>query len=259
MNKNDKIYVAGHKGLVGSEIIKKLNDNGYNNIITMNHKELDLTRQSETEHFFNVQRPDYVFLAAARVGGIYANSTYPADFTYENLMVECNVIKACHDYKVKKLLFLGSSCFRPGTLVITSNGFKNIEDVQIGDKVLTHKNNFKNVHHITKKEYVGNLKRVKFFGWGDIFCTPDHEILTKNGYKRADELNQNDYVLVPLNIPTEINDNVEMFDDEHKIMYNSYKDIINGSTPLDIIKKYDIFTNRKSMIYGWKRNKPQYS
>jgi len=113
MVKDDKIYVAGHKGLVGSEIIKKLNDNGYTNIITMSHKDLDLTNQNETQHFFDVQRPDYVFLAAARVGGIYANSTFPADFTYENLMVECNVIKACHDYKVKKLLFLGSSCIYP--------------------------------------------------------------------------------------------------------------------------------------------------
>jgi len=113
MNIEDKIYVAGHKGLVGSEICKKLKMLGYQNIITATHKELDLTRQDSVEHFFEMMKPDYVFLAAAKVGGIYANSTFAADFTYENLMVECNVIKACHDYGVKKLLFLGSSCIYP--------------------------------------------------------------------------------------------------------------------------------------------------
>jgi GDP-L-fucose synthase len=113
MNIEDKIYVAGHKGLVGSEIFKKLEMAGYQNIITATHKELDLTRQESVEHFFETMKPDYVFLAAAKVGGIYANSTFAADFTYENLMVECNVVKACHDYGVKKLLMLGSSCIYP--------------------------------------------------------------------------------------------------------------------------------------------------
>lgn len=113
MNKNDKIFVAGHKGLVGSEILKKLEAEGYKNIITATHKELDLTRQSRTELFFHSVKPDYVFLAAAKVGGIMANSTYAADFTYENLMIECNIVKCCHDYSVKKLLFLGSSCIYP--------------------------------------------------------------------------------------------------------------------------------------------------
>jgi GDP-L-fucose synthase len=113
MEINDKIYVAGHLGLVGSEIYKKLKMLGYQNIITATRKELDLTNQSKTKKFFKNNRPDYVFLAAARVGGIYANSTFAADFTYENLMVECNVIKACHEYGVKKLLYLGSSCIYP--------------------------------------------------------------------------------------------------------------------------------------------------
>jgi len=279
MNKTDKIYVAGHRGLVGSQIVKKLKEEGYKNICVANKMKenelcikdndpdllaqtwlhLDLTRQSSVESYFSFTKPDYVFLAAAKVGGIYANSTYPADFTYNNLMVECNVINACYKSGVKKLLYLGSSCFRPGTLVSTSNGFKNIEDIKIGDEVLTHKNNFKKVHHLTKKEYVGNLKRIKFFGWGDIFCTPEHEILTKNGYKRADELNQEDYVLIPLNIPKDIKDEINMFDEEHKIMYNSYKDILSGADPKEIIKKYDIFKKRSGMVYGWKRNKPQYS
>jgi GDP-L-fucose synthase len=113
MNKTDKIYVAGHRGLVGSEIVKKLREDGYENIITRTHSGLDLTRQWDTEHFFLDNKPDYVFLAAAKVGGIYANSTYPADFTYENLMVECNVIKSCHEFGVKKLLYLASSCVYP--------------------------------------------------------------------------------------------------------------------------------------------------
>ena len=260
MNINDKIYVAGHKGLVGSEIVKKLEELGFQNIIKADRKDVDLTNQTETDIFFNIWKPDYVILAAARVGGIYANSTFPADFTYENLMVECNIIKSCHKYNVKKLLYLGSSCFKPGTLVSTSKGFKNIEDVKIGDSVLTHRNNFKKVYHLSKKEYKGDLKRIKFFGWGDVFCTPEHEILTKSGYKRADELNQDDYVLVPLNIPKNINDNIEMFDDDHKIMYNSYKDILKGVNPSEIIKKYDIFKNKTGTVYGWKRgNVPQYS
>ena len=131
MLRTDKIYVAGHRGLVGSEIVKKLKSEGYENIITATHRDeegpmypprgthqplplhVDLTRQSDTEKFFQEQRPDYVFLAAAKVGGIYANSTFPADFTYENLMVECNVIKSCYEYGVKKLVFLGSSCVFP--------------------------------------------------------------------------------------------------------------------------------------------------
>lgn len=113
MNKNSKIYVAGHNGMVGSAIVRKLKSEGYTNIITATHKDLDLINQEETYKFFNKFKPEYVFLAAAKVGGIYANSTYPADFTYENLMVEANVIKACHLFNVTKLLYLGSSCIYP--------------------------------------------------------------------------------------------------------------------------------------------------
>jgi len=113
MKKDSKIYVAGHKGLVGSAIVRNLQSKGYTNIITRTHKELDLTDQKAVMKFFDEERPEYVFLAAAKVGGIYANNTYPADFIYENLMIECNVIKAAHDFKVKKLLFLGSSCIYP--------------------------------------------------------------------------------------------------------------------------------------------------
>lgn len=113
MDKNDKIYVAGHRGLVGSAIVRNLKIKGYTNIIGKSHIELDLKDQSSVRRFFEEEKPDYVFLAAAKVGGINANNTYPADFIYENLEIQNNVIKAAFDYKVKKLLFLGSSCIYP--------------------------------------------------------------------------------------------------------------------------------------------------
>ena len=113
MEKDSKIYVAGHRGLVGSAIVRNLNKKGFNNIITRTHSELDLTNQEAVRRFFEEEKPEYVFLAAAKVGGINANNTYPADFIYENLAMEVNVVKAAHDFKVKKLLFLGSTCIYP--------------------------------------------------------------------------------------------------------------------------------------------------
>jgi GDP-L-fucose synthase len=113
MNKDSKIYVAGHRGLVGSAIAQNLKEKGYTNIMEKTHEELDLTNQAEVKKFFEEEKPEYVFLAAAKVGGIHANNTYPADFIYENLEIQNNVIKAAHDFKVKKLLFLGSSCIYP--------------------------------------------------------------------------------------------------------------------------------------------------
>lgn len=113
MNKNSKIYVAGHNGLVGSAIIRNLEKKGYNNIVTRRSQELDLTKQAAVDTFFDHERPEYVFLAAARVGGIYANKTYPADFIYTNLMISANVIHASYKYGVKKLCNLGSSCIYP--------------------------------------------------------------------------------------------------------------------------------------------------
>lgn len=113
MNKTDKIYVAGHRGLVGSAIVRNLKAKGYNNIIGRSHKELELTDQAAVRAFFEEERPDVVVLAAAKVGGINANNTIPAEFAYENMQVQCNVIHCCHEYKVKKLLFLGSTCIYP--------------------------------------------------------------------------------------------------------------------------------------------------
>ncbi|MDR0678152.1 MAG: GDP-L-fucose synthase [Holosporaceae bacterium] len=113
MNQNSKIYVAGHRGLVGSAILKRFHALGYRNIVVKSSMELDLTQQQAVDDFFNVEKPEYVFFAAAKVGGILANSTYPADFIYKNLMMGVNTIHAAHKYKVKKVLNLGSSCIYP--------------------------------------------------------------------------------------------------------------------------------------------------
>ncbi|WP_255463931.1 GDP-L-fucose synthase [Adlercreutzia sp. ZJ154] len=113
MKKDSKIYVAGHRGMVGNAIVRNLEAKGYTNIITRSHSELDLLRQSQVERFFEEEKPDYVFLAAAKVGGIVANSSALADFMYENMMLEMNVIHASWESGCKKLLFLGSSCIYP--------------------------------------------------------------------------------------------------------------------------------------------------
>jgi len=113
MDKNSRIYIAGHKGMVGSAIYRKLHKEGFDNIITRNSSELDLRDQRAVTEFFDTEKPDYVFLAAAKVGGIIANNTYRADFLYENLQIQNNVIHSSYVNKVKKLMFLGSSCIYP--------------------------------------------------------------------------------------------------------------------------------------------------
>src|SRR5260221_10053737 len=113
MEKSSKIYVAGHRGLVGSAILRRLNQESYHNLVLRTSSELDLRNQAAVEYFFSTEKPDYVFLAAAKVGGILANNTYRADFLYDNLMMESNVIYQSYVHKVKKLLFLGSSCIYP--------------------------------------------------------------------------------------------------------------------------------------------------
>ena len=113
LSKNSKIYVAGHNGMVGSAICRKLESLGYKNLIKESSNKLDLRNSLETEHFFKSKNPEFVFLAAAKVGGILANSTYKADFIYDNIMIQNNVIHCAHKYKVEKLLFLGSSCIYP--------------------------------------------------------------------------------------------------------------------------------------------------
>lgn len=113
MEKDNRIYVAGHTGMVGSAIVRRLKNKGYNNIVCKTHAELDLTNQAAAEKFFDEEKPEYVFLAAAKVGGIHANSTYPADFIMENMLIACNTIRSAYINSVSKLMFLGSSCIYP--------------------------------------------------------------------------------------------------------------------------------------------------
>jgi GDP-L-fucose synthase len=113
MNESSRVFVAGHRGLVGSAICRRLARDGIGNVITRSHAELDLTRQADVERFFRDERPEVVFLAAARVGGIHANATYPADFIRDNLLIQCNVIDAAQRFDVARFVFLGSSCVYP--------------------------------------------------------------------------------------------------------------------------------------------------
>ncbi len=113
MNKNSKIYVAGHRGLVGSAIVRQLEAAGFSQLVLRTHSELDLTDQAQVRAFFEAEKPEYVFLAAAKVGGIHANNTYPAEFIYQNLMIESNIVDAAYRNGVGRLLFLGSSCIYP--------------------------------------------------------------------------------------------------------------------------------------------------
>lgn len=113
MHSSARIYVAGHRGLVGSAIMRRLQAEGYNNLLTRTHAELDLTHQPAVQAFFSEEKPEYVFLAAAKVGGIHANNTYPAEFIYQNLQIQTNIIHAAYVNKARKLLFLGSSCIYP--------------------------------------------------------------------------------------------------------------------------------------------------
>jgi len=113
MNKSDKIYIAGHRGLVGSAIVRQLKSRGFTNLLMRTHREIDLTNQAQVQTFFEQEKPDYVILAAAKVGGIHANNTCPADFIYQNMMIEANVVNSAYESKVKRLLFLGSTCIYP--------------------------------------------------------------------------------------------------------------------------------------------------
>lgn len=129
MHLNDKIYVAGHNGLVGSALVRELKKEGYNNLLLRTHDELDLTNQVQVQDFFKKEKPNIVILAAAKVGGIHANNTYPADFMYQNIMIQTNVVHAAYKINVKRLLFLGSTCIYP----------KKVKQPMLEDALLTGK------------------------------------------------------------------------------------------------------------------------
>tara|TARA_Y100000389_G_scaffold1265_2_gene1292 strand:- start:15820 stop:16785 length:966 start_codon:yes stop_codon:yes gene_type:complete len=129
MHLNDKIYVAGHSGLVGSALVRELKKEGYNNLLLRTHDELDLTNQVQVQDFFKKEKPNIVILAAAKVGGIHANNTYPADFMYQNIMIQTNVVHAAYKINVKRLLFLGSTCIYP----------KKVKQPMLEDALLTGK------------------------------------------------------------------------------------------------------------------------
>jgi len=128
MDLKDKIYIAGHRGLVGSAIVRQLEERSFTNLLVREHKELDLTNQVAVQAFFSQEKPDYVILAAGKVGGIHANNTYPADFIYQNLMIGANIVNSAYEHKVKRLLFLGSSCIYP----------RSVEQPMREDAILTN-------------------------------------------------------------------------------------------------------------------------
>ena len=137
MDKSSKILVTGSGGMLGSSVLKKLKSNGYNNILYPRKKELDLTKSDSVDKYFEENKPEYVFLIAAKVGGIYANMTYRADFIYENLMIEANVINCCKSHNVEKILFVSSGCVYP----------KNANNPIIEDDILTGKLEPSNEHY----------------------------------------------------------------------------------------------------------------
>jgi nucleoside-diphosphate-sugar epimerase len=224
MHIQNKIFVAGHTGLVGSAIVRKLKKDGFENIITAPHNELDLTDQTATRKFFEDNKPDYVFLAAAKVGGIHANNTYPADFIYVNLQIQNNVIEASYQNKVKKLLLLGSSCFVPDSIIRTDVGFKFIQDIRIGDRVLTDKNRYMPILKTHKRDIDENILRINFWGWNKIECTSEHRIYTvDSGFKKAGELTSKDTLIIPIDIQRKYPTKVNIFTDkEFERKYDSF-------------------------------------
>jgi GDP-L-fucose synthase len=254
MNKNSKIFVAGHNGLVGSALVKRLKELGYDNIITRNRRDLDLTSEMETKLFFALEMPEYVFDCAAMVGGIAANNTQGADFMLNNLKIQNNIIESCHKFNVKKLLFLGSSCFTPNTMIETMNGQKEIKDICIGDMVLTHKNNYKKVYHLTKKLVNEELIKISTNGWNTISCTKNHEIFTKNrGFIIADNLEKNDILVIPKGKNNK-NDLVDiLIDNIDKNKYLAYNEMLENIniSPTKLSKKYNLSI---ATIVGWYYN-----
>ena len=183
MNKDDKIYIAGHGGLVGSAIVRQLKSRGFTNLVMHTHKELDLTNQAQVQNFFQQEKPDYVILAAAKVGGIHANNTYPADFIYQNIMIEANVINSAYENKVKRLLFLGSTCIYP----------KAVEQPMREDALLT------NVLEPTNEPYaLAKIAGIKLCeSYNRQYGTDFRSVMPTNLYGEGDNFNLENSHVIP--------------------------------------------------------------
>lgn len=185
MKQSDKIYVAGHRGMVGSAILRLLQEQGYHNLLLKAKSELDLTNQFQVAQFFEQEKPDYVFLAAAKVGGIYANNTYPADFIYENLMIESNIIHHAYQSNVKGLLFLGSSCIYP----------KNASQPMVENTLLT------GVLEITNEPYaIAKIAGIKLCeSYNRQYGTDFRSVMPTNLYGQGDNFHpENSHVMPAL-------------------------------------------------------------
>jgi GDP-L-fucose synthase len=183
MNLNDKIYIAGHRGLVGSAIVRQLEAGGFSSLLMRTHNELDLTNQAQVQRFFKQERPDYVILAAAKVGGIHANNTYPADFIYQNIMIEANVINSAYENKVKRLLFLGSTCIYP----------KSIKQPMREDALLT------DVLEPTNEPYaLAKISGIKLCeSYNRQYGTDFRSVMPTNLYGEGDNFNLNNSHVIP--------------------------------------------------------------
>ena len=183
MNLNDKIYIAGHRGLVGSAIVRQLEAGGFSSLLMRTHNELDLTNQAQVQRFFKQERPDYVILAAAKVGGIHANNTYPADFIYQNIMIEANVINSAYENKVKRLLFLGSTCIYP----------KSIKQPMREDALLT------DVLEPTNEPYaLAKIAGIKLCeSYNRQYGTDFRSVMPTNLYGEGDNFNLNNSHVIP--------------------------------------------------------------
>ncbi len=255
MNITDKIFIAGHTGLVGSAIERQLKKDGYTNILTIPHKHLDLTDQDYTFKFLKIQRPKYIFLAAAKVGGIHANNSYPAEFLYQNLQIQNNIIEAAYQYGVKKLLLLGSSCFVPDSVIKTDRGFKFIQDIKVGDRVLTDKNRYKNVLKTHKRNIDEGILRINFWGWNRIECTSEHRVYTvDSGFKKAGELTSKDTLVIPIDIQRKYPIKVNIFTDkdlENKYdAFLEFKNLDKGANLCEFSRAHGL---KRNILDGWKR------
>lgn len=184
MEKNSKIFVSGHRGLVGSAIVRKLQKEGFNNLILKTHAELDLSNQKAVDDFFREEKPEYVFLAAAKVGGILANSTYPADFIYNNLMISTNIIHSSYKHNVKKLVNLGSSCIYP----------KNAPQPVKEEYLLTSELEKTNEAYAIAK--IAAIKMCKFYN--EQFNTNFISLMPTNQYGENDNYNMETAHLLPM-------------------------------------------------------------